>query len=336
MCTYRTLAFTRLGQQTYTEVNMGHPLKDFFSALEAERKEYGLSGNKGLSADYINDLSNRYNKDLGDDKILLSNRKDFGPGGAYYSPVTHTVSMNIDKEAPSVASHEIGHAFSTGANIRGHRGSLMAAADTLGAHLPDLAGKFLFAAPGEYFGAASRGESSAIPLAVTLGGGTLLHLIGAAKRYSEEANASRLGLQALRQSIGDSSAPKLGNIFKRLVDRYRYGKLNNADRKLVASNKTLEAALRTYKVGLSLNAGASGLGSILKGTAVYGAGKLLGIDDMRQVTRGLAGLGGALNLASAIMTSQMASPELRLDPAMIEARRDEGDTDITELSTGRI
>jgi hypothetical protein len=315
---------------------MGDPLKEFFSALKAERKEYGLSGNNGLSTEYIDDLSNRYNKDLGDDKILLSDRKDLVSGGAYYSPVTHTVSMNIAKEAPSVAAHEIGHAFSTGANIRGHRGSLMAAAHTAATHLPDLADKFLFAAPGEYFGAISKGESSATPLAVTLGGGALLHLIGAARRYSEEANASRLGLQALRQSMGDSSAPKLGNIFKRLIDRYRYGKLNNADRKLIASNKTLEAALRTYKVGLGVNAGVSGLGSILKGTAVYGAGKLLGIDDARSVTRTLAGLGGALNLASAIMTSQLSKPELRLNPEMIEARREEGDTDITELSTGRI
>jgi hypothetical protein len=56
--------------------------------------------------------------------------------------------------------------------------------------------------------------------------------------------------------------PKLGGIFKRLVDRVRYGKLDNADRKLIASNKTLEAALRTYNLGLGANAVSSAVGNL--------------------------------------------------------------------------
>jgi hypothetical protein len=312
------------------------PLKDFFKALEEERQEYGLSPTSGLSTSFLNEISNRYNKDLQGDKILLSSRKDFPQGGAHYDTAMHTIRLNKNLDAPSVASHEIGHAFSSGADIRGHRGLLNKLVSTSLAFAPDAAGNLLFAAPGEYLAAKSLGSSVATPLAVTLGGGALLHLIGAAKRYSEEANASRLGISALRSMLKDDSAPRVGNIFKRLVDRLRYGKLNNADRKLIASNKTLEAALRTYKVGLGVNAAASGVSSLLKGTAAYGASKLLGADpeSARDVTRGLAGLGGVITLGKILASSAVSTPDTRMREDMQLARTEAGDTDIFELNSG--
>lgn len=315
---------------------MGNPIKDFFKALEEERQEYGLSSGSGLSNSFLNEISNRYNKDLQGDKILLSHRKDFPQGGAHYDPVMHTIRLNKNLDAPSVAAHEIGHAFSSGADMRGHRGLLNKLVSTSAAFAPEAADNLLFAAPGEYLAARSLGSSAATPLAVTLGGGALLHLIGAAKRYSEEANASRLGISALRSMLKDDSAPRVGNIFKRLVDRLRHGKLDNADRKLIASNKSLEAALRTYKVGLGINAAASGIGSLLKGTATYGASKFLGADaeSARTITRGLAGLGGVFTLGKILAGSALATPDTRMSEGMQLLREDAGDTDIFELNSG--
>ncbi len=311
-------------------------MHDLFKALEEEKQEYGLSRMSGLSNSFLNDISNRYTKDLQGDKILLSQRDDFAAADAHYDPVMHTIRLNKDRDAPSIAAHELGHAFSSGSELRGHKGLLAKLRSNTADYASHAADNLLFAAPGEYLAAKSLGSSASTPLAVTLGGGSLLHLIGAAKTYNEEAKASRLGMAALRSMLKDDSAPRVGNIFKRLVDRLRYGKLNNADRKLIASNKTLEAALRTYKVGLGMNAAASGVGSLLKGTAAYGVSKLLGADteSARTITRGLAGLGGAITLGKIIASSALATPDTRMSEGMQEAREDEGDTDIFELNSG--
>lgn len=311
-------------------------MNDLFKALEEERQEYGLSRSNGLSNRFLNDMSNRYTKDLQGDKILLSQRDDFSTADAHYDPIMHTVRLNKNLDTPSIAAHELGHAFSSGSELRGHKGILTKLRSNAADHASQAADNLLFAAPGEYLAAKSLGSSASIPLAVTLGGGTLLHLIGAAKTYNEEAKASRLGMAALRSMLKDDNAPRVGNIFKRLVDRLKHGKLDNADRKLIASNKSLEAALRTYKVGLGINAATSGIGSLLKGTATYGASKFLGADaeSARTITRGLAGLGGVITLGKIIASSALATPDNRMSEIMQESRENEGDTDIFELSSG--
>jgi hypothetical protein len=67
---------------------------------------------------------------------------------------------------------------------------------------------------------------------------------------------------------------------------------------------------------------------------VYGAGKLVGVDDMRRVTRGLAGLGGAITLANVLASANYSSPDKRLSPEVMAGREFHGDTDLTELSSG--
>ena len=87
----------------------GH--RDLLQRLKDERDEYGMWRGSSVSESFADELSKNFGKNFGDDKVSLSDRRDFSKLEEHYDPSLNIVRANLKKTSPGILAHELGHLF---------------------------------------------------------------------------------------------------------------------------------------------------------------------------------------------------------------------------------
>jgi hypothetical protein len=305
-------------------------LKDIRDNLEntssGERAAYGLRRNSSISKDLATAISSNFKGDFDEsDRISLSDRSDFAKMQDHYESTHNLLRTNLSKTTPSVLAHELGHAFSMGRDVRGYRG-LFGKAKFYGQNLAKSLGTAAVILGAANLASSQNNNTGLLSGGSLIGAGVASQLAAALGTYSEEANASATGLEALRKALSNPEGVSIGSDIDSPKRVFRPEEIDN----LVGhGRKTLDAALGTYKAALPINSivsiGLQGLGGAV-------LGKLLGNVNNKFAL-------GATALVGAILARKMESTMASSRPGTKE--REEmyrllGDKSVTVLPSRRL
>ncbi len=293
-----------------------------------ERAAYGLRRNSSISKDLAKAISSNFNADFDEsDKVSLSDRSDFSSLQDHYEYPHNVLRTNLDKTSPSVLAHELGHAFSIGRKARGYEG-ILGKARVYGQHLAKALGTAAVITGAANLASSENDNTGLLSGGSLIGAGIASQLASALGTYSEEANASATGLEALRKTLSNPEGVSIGSGWWRPKRVFSPEEVDNL---IGHGRKNLDAALGTYKVGLPFN---SMISVGLQGLTGAIIGKLAGKYINNKIM--LGGTALATALAAGLIESDMSSSNRPGTKEREKAYKRLGDKSVTVLPSRRL